>query len=75
MGCFCGFTFLDRIDEMTELVVLKPELFPLIEHDLEIRRCVLTKHNSLHYTVENDRIDILRLFDTRQDPNKLQFTN
>ena len=68
-------SFLDRIDEMTQLILNDPALFPVIEDGLKIRRCVLTKHNSLYYIVVEDGINILRVFDTRQDPNKLRFTD
>ncbi len=67
--------FLNRIDEMTELILNDPKLFPVIEDLLKIRRCVLTKHNSLYYIVDEDGISILRVFDTRQDPNKLRFAD
>ena len=36
-----------------------------------LRRIVLTKHNSLFYRITNNRIEIIRLFDTRQNPKKL----
>lgn len=60
---------------MTQLILNDPALFPVIEDGLKIRRCVLAKHNSLYYIVAEDGIDILRVFDTRQDPNKLRFAD
>jgi plasmid stabilization system protein ParE len=38
-----------------------------------VRRIVITKHNSLFYTVEGDNIIIQDIFDTRQDPAKSPF--
>jgi len=48
-----------------------PKQFPLILKSKKIRKCVLTKHNTLFYRVGKDSVDILRLFDNRQDPKKL----
>jgi len=50
-----------------------PRLFPLINKDRKIRKCVLTRHNSLFYRDGKDSIEILRIFDNRQDPHKLIF--
>jgi plasmid stabilization system protein ParE len=50
-----------------------PELFPLINSELQIRKCVVTKHNSIFYRETNSRIEILRLYDTRQNPDNLIF--
>jgi plasmid stabilization system protein ParE len=48
-----------------------PKLFPLINKN--IRKCVLTKHNALYYRDGEEYIDILRIYDNRQDPKKLEF--
>ena len=35
-----------------------------------IRSIVITKHNKLYYRLHADKIEILSIFDTRQDPGK-----
>ena len=50
-----------------------PKQFPLIHTDRKIRKCVLTKHNALFYREGKDKIDLLRLYNTRQDPKRLDF--
>jgi plasmid stabilization system protein ParE len=50
-----------------------PKQFPLIYKTKKIRKCVLTKHNTLYYRDRKDCIDILRIYDNRQDPKKLLF--
>ena len=35
-----------------------------------IRSIVITKHNKLYYRMRADKIEILNIFDTRQDPAK-----
>ena len=37
------------------------------------RRTLLTKHNLIIYSVKGDEILIEAIFDTRQDPDKLEF--
>jgi plasmid stabilization system protein ParE len=48
-------------------------LFPVIEKKRGVRKCVVTKHNSLYFRLAVNEIQILRLYDSRQDPDKLQF--
>ncbi|OAQ39658.1 hypothetical protein A5893_08725 [Pedobacter psychrophilus] len=50
-----------------------PKLYPIIYKNNGIRQCVITKHNSLLYNMMDKDIFILRVFDTRQNPNKLKF--
>jgi len=39
----------------------------------KVRKCLVTKQNTLFYREVERRIEILRLYDTRQDPKKLKF--
>jgi len=63
--------------EMTESVIgqiaANPTQFPVINRKSHVRKCVITKHNTLFYRDRKEHIDILRIFDTRQDPHKLKF--
>jgi len=54
-------------------IATNPTQFPLINKKKQVRKCVITKHNTLFYRNRKDYIDILRIFDTRQDPHKLKF--
>ena len=67
----------DRFIDLTEYYIQQtsqnPRQFPLIHKTKKIRKCVLTKHNSLFYRTSKFNIDILRIFDTRQNPKKLKF--
>ena len=54
-------------------ISINPKQFPLIYKNKKIRKCVLTKHNTLYYRDRKDCIDILRIYDNRQDPKKLLF--
>lgn len=65
--------FLDQLEQCIAFIRISPELFPVFYSDQKIRMCVVTKHNSLFYKVYENHIAVLRLYDTRQDPNNLLF--
>jgi plasmid stabilization system protein ParE len=55
------------------LISENPKLFPIVHNDLKIRKCVISKQNILFYREVHKNIEIVRLFDSRQDPKKLNF--
>lgn len=63
--------FMQRTFKLIDLIASNPKTFPLINIELSIRKCVLSKHNTLFYRESTKQIDILRIFDTRQSPDKL----
>lgn len=65
--------FIQLIDENLLIIKKEPKIFPLINKQLNIRKCVITKHNTLFYRTSKDLIEIIRLFDNRQDPTTLKF--
>ncbi|MGM0532265.1 MAG: type II toxin-antitoxin system RelE/ParE family toxin [Bacteroidota bacterium] len=65
--------FLDKIDHITHQIKINPYQYPLINKDLGIRKCVITKHNILFYRIYNNNIAVLRVYDVRQNPNELKF--
>jgi plasmid stabilization system protein ParE len=62
--------FIDITTSTLLQISTNPKQFPLIYKNRKIRKCVLTKHNTLFYRDTKDSIDILRIFDNRQDPEK-----
>lgn len=65
--------FINKVDDNIGLIIEDPIIFPLINEELNIRKSVITKHNTLFYRETSDEIQIVRLFDTRQDPKKMIF--
>ena len=63
--------FLKKLDHAVLLIAQRPNLFPHSVYKLGARRFVLTKQVSIIYTVTNLNINILSLFDTRQDPQRM----
>lgn len=65
--------FIDLIEIILDQISINPRQFPVIFKKERIRKCVLTKHNSMFYRDSKSQVEILRIYDTRQDPNTLTF--
>jgi plasmid stabilization system protein ParE len=63
--------FIDRFSEIRILLSESPELFSFEDKIKQVRKCVITKHNTLYFKETVDSIRILTIFDTRQNPDKL----
>jgi len=65
--------FIDIVDEIINHISINPKQYPIIQKQKKIRKCVITKHNSLYYRDRKGYVDILRIYDNRQDPGKPKF--
>ena len=65
--------FIEIAEIVIHQVAANPKMFPVIHKGEKIRKCVITKHNTLFYREAKTQIEILRIYDTRQDPDKLTF--
>ena len=64
--------FIDVTDKAVEQILLKPRQCPVVSKRNNIRKYVLTKHNTRYFAVRKNSIEILRIFDVRQTPDKLE---
>ncbi len=60
-----------EIEKTLAIISKNPELFPLINPDENIRRAVVTKHNTIYYKKSDEIIVILSFFSNKRDPDKL----
>lgn len=65
--------YIDKLENNIQRIKTSPNLHTLINKELKIRKCVITEQNSLYYRFEGKTITLLRIFDTRQNPNTLKF--
>jgi plasmid stabilization system protein ParE len=65
--------FIDLTNNVIDQIAVNPKQYPIILKRKRIRKCVLTKHNFLFYRDSRSQIEILRIYDTRQDPDSLKF--
>jgi plasmid stabilization system protein ParE len=65
--------FIDLTENVFNQISLNPKQFPICYKRRKVRKCVLTKHNTLFYRDTRSNIQILRIYDTRQNPDTLTF--
>jgi plasmid stabilization system protein ParE len=64
--------FFKKLEKRTGIIKQYPEIFPKSQKSDKVHRSVLTEQITIYYSVENQIIKILSLFDVRQDPVKLK---
>ena len=64
--------FIDKLDYNIGIISTQPEIFPESKKGKRLRRCVITKQTTLYYRFNSKRINIVTIFDTREDPKKLK---
>ena len=63
--------FIERTEIILHQIATNPKQFPVINKSIKVRKGVLTKHNTLYYRTTKKAIEILRIYDTRQNPQNL----
>ena len=61
------------VDQRTHILGIYPYIGVVSKKDPSIRSIVVTKHNKLYYRITSVKIEILNIFDTRQNPEKNLF--
>ena len=65
--------FLNRVDEVILRIKSNPKLFPAINKDDHIHRCVVVKQISLYYrVVSSNQIDLITFWNNYQNPERLE---
>ncbi len=64
--------FIARLQNILHTIASRPQLYPGSNKVKNVRRCVVNKQISLYYRVKSGKIELITLFDTRQDPSKLK---
>lgn len=63
--------FVEKLDNCIQIIKRQPEIFPESHKRKGLRKCVVTKQTTLYYSFNAKRINVVTIFDTRQDPEKL----
>jgi len=63
--------FVKKLDKRIEVIKIQPESFPESEQQKGLHKCVVTKQTTLLYRFNASQIQIITIFDTRQNPQKL----
>ncbi|MFA9190403.1 type II toxin-antitoxin system RelE/ParE family toxin [Flavobacterium sp. FZUC8N2.13] len=64
--------FAKKLYDSLKIIRANPEIFPKSTTNKKFHKCVVTKQTTIFYTYTSKRINVVALFDTRQNPNKLK---
>jgi plasmid stabilization system protein ParE len=63
--------FIDKLDVKIRQVAHYPKSCPESSTFKNLYKCVVTKQTTFYYRIKEEEIEIITLFDSRQDPKKL----
>jgi len=63
--------FLALYEAKIRIIAEYPSRYPFIHQSSGLRKAVLTKHNIILYREKPEHIEVISIFDTRQDPGKI----
>lgn len=65
--------FISKLTEKIQQISRQPKSCPTSSKFKNLYKCVVTKQTTFYYRINSDKkeIEIITIFDTRQNPNKL----
>jgi len=60
--------FETKVEKCIRTIVMSPYIYPVIEENMELRKCVLHKNCSMLYRIVEEGVLIVCFWDNRQDP-------
>lgn len=64
--------FLQKLTTFYYIILINPRLFGYYNKRLKIRKYVISKQNIIYYRIKKNEIEIITVFDCRQNPAKLK---
>lgn len=64
--------FAEKLHRSIKIIQINPEVFPKSNLKKGLHKCVVSKQTTLFYRFNPKNIIIVTIFDTRQNPNKLE---
>lgn len=64
--------FIIRFRKVCNIISDNPKMYPISNAKRNLRKCILSKQCNVYFRVYRNRIEILSVFDTRQNPKKLK---
>ena len=67
--------FVERTEKVLNQIVKDPELFEASRKKKNVRKGLITKHNTLYYRIkyQKNEIELIIFWDNRQNPEKLTY--
>ena len=63
--------FMEKLKTNFDLLLVDPEIFPPNNYK-QLRKCVVSKQTTIFYKIIKNKIVIVSVFDTRQNPIKIK---
>ncbi len=63
--------FINKFEKIILFLSINPFMFPIFIEENKIRKCFITKHNAIYYSINNNIVKIIAIYDTRQNPKSL----
>ena len=64
--------FIKKFDDSVQVISLFPEATEKSNFKKRLHRCVVTEQTTIYYQFNDFEIQIITIFDTRMNPNKLK---
>ena len=64
--------FIKKLDKCIGIIKVFPYSFPESEKEKGLRKCVITKQTTLYYRFDSTTINVVTIFDNRQNPANLE---
>lgn len=64
--------FFKKLDKRINIIAQRPLLYPLTKNRKNVRRSVLTPQITIYYRINKRAVELLTLFDNRQNPSSLK---
>ena len=61
----------EKIYKNFKLIEVNCELFPKSNYNIDLHKCVVSKQTTIFYQVRKNEIVVISVFDTRQNPFKI----
>ncbi len=67
--------FVNRTEKVLGQIIKDPEMFEASPKKINVRKGLITKHNTLYYRInyQKDEIALIIFWDNRQNPDKLPY--
>jgi plasmid stabilization system protein ParE len=65
------YAFVAKLDHSMSRISRFPESCPVSSQKKGVYQCIVSKHTTLYYRIKLKEIEIITLFDNRQNPKKL----
>jgi plasmid stabilization system protein ParE len=63
--------FMRKLQKKITIIETSPSIYALVSKKRRVRRCLISKNQALYYKIQQKQVVLLTLFDTRQNPLKL----